>query len=541
MKRIKAVLGLMLAVIMLLTACGGNAAPATEAAAPAEAAKPAEAEAAKPAETEAAVATQVVNEELAATANPDAIITFGIDTEPEHLSLAQSIDYVVVWCAKDINDFLVKYDKNMELQLSMAKKLDKIDTTTYEFEINPGIKFHNGREVKADDVKFSLEYIIDPESASGQSSYFTALDNVEVTGDYTGIIHLKEPYFSILNKLAAAPIIPKECADDLKTNPVGCGPYKFKEWNKDQDIQLVRFDDYWNKDCAAQNGGITFKIMKEYTTIHNAFVAGEIDAIMWSDFADVAMWDSMDGVYAQDNKLYDSFIAVYNTNCEPLADARVRRAIGLALDKQQMIDMTSFGFGEILDEPCYPGTFYYNDAASYSRNIDEAKALLAEAGYADGFTCTLLVPTTVQEGGCGDLMQAQLKELGIDAQLEKVEVGVFIDRVWGRKDFDICVTGDGSDGDPDNWLSRWIKTGADNNLGSYSNSELDELIAAGGRADTKEERKAHYDKAFEIINEEMPLTYLFGGHLATALHDNIQGFIMYTNWWADYYEMTKSE
>ena len=468
----------------------------------------------------------------------DEVITIAIDTEPEHLSLSQSIDYVVVWCAKNINDFLIEYDQNMELQLSMAKKLEKVDGTTYEFEIYPGIKFHNGREVTAEDVKFSLEFIIDPDSASGSSSYFTCLDYVEVTGDYTGIIHLKEPYYSFLNKLTMVPIIPQEAAADLKTNPVGCGPYKFKEWNKDQNIQLVRFEDYW-KEGYPKNAGITFEIMKEYTTIHNAFIAGEVDCILWSDFADVAMWENMDGVYAQDNSLFDSFIVVYNTEVEPLNDPRVRKAIALAIDKQQMIDMTSFGYGDVLDEPVYPGTYYYNEEASYTRNIDEAKKLLEEAGYPDGFSCSLVVPTTVQEGGCGDLMQAQMKEIGIDVSLEKMEVGVFIDRVWGRKDFEITITGDGSDGDPESWMSRWFKTGADNNLGGYSNPELDEMISKANTADTEEERKEYYDKAFAIINEDMPITFLFGGHLCTALQENVHDLVMYTNWWTDFYMMTK--
>ena len=136
-------------------------------------------------------------------------------------------------------------------------------------------------------------------------------------------------------------------------------------------------------------------------------------------------------------------------------------------------------------------------------------------------------------------MQAQLKEIGIDAALEKVEVGVFIDRVWGRKDFDITITGDGSDGDPESWMSRWFKTGADNNLGGYSNPELDELIANANKADTPEERKGYYDKAFELINQDMPITFLFGGHLCSALQSNVHNLVMYTNWWTDFYMMYK--
>lgn len=511
-------LALVMILSMLLTGCGSAKTAQTS-----------------PTEEKPAATAPVIEAETKPAADvegTDAIVTVAIDGEPPHLNLAQSLDFYAVWVTKNINDFLVVYDTNMEVQLSMAKKLDRVDLTTYEFEIYPGIKFHNGREVKAEDIKYSLEYVIDPANASASAAYMACLDNVEVTGDYTGIIHLKEPYSSFLNKLTMIPIIPQEAAADLMNNPIGCGPYKLQAWNRDQDIQLVKFDDYW-KEGYPKNGGVTFKIIKEYTTIHNAFVAKEIDIIMWTTFQDIATWDAMDGVYAQGNELYDSFLLCYNAEVEPFDDPLVRKAIALALNKQELIDLSSMGYGKVLDQPVYPGTYFYNENASYSQNIEEAKKLLAEAGYPDGFSCDLIVPNTVQEGACGDIIQVQLKEIGIDCKLEKMDVGVFIDSVWGSKNFEMCVTGDGSDGDPDTWLRRWIMTGADNNFG-YSNPELDALVAEGAAAATNEERKAAYDKAFEIISEEQPLTYLFGGYLYSALQDNIQGLVMYTNWWADF-------
>ncbi|MCE5189392.1 MAG: ABC transporter substrate-binding protein [Eubacteriales bacterium] len=469
----------------------------------------------------------------APTEPTDDTITVAIDTEPTHLALSVSPDYITVWVTKNINDFLVQYDPEMKLQFSVAKRIDRIDDKTYEFEIRPGVLFHNGREVKADDVKFSLDYIMDPNNGSSTASYFTSLDRVEVTGDYTGVIYLKEPYAPFVSRLSMVPIIPKECADTLKTSPVGCGPFKFKAWNKDQDIELVRFDDYW-KEGYPKAAGLTFKFIKEYNTMHNAFLAGEVDILLWSSFTDIAIWDGTEGVHPQATNLFDSFILVYNTQVEPFNNPLVRKAIALALNKQELIDLTSQGYGKVLDQPVYPGTYFYNDAASYTQDIEAAKALLAQAGYPDGFTCSLKVPNTVQEGGCGDVIQAQLKKIGIDCQLEKMEVSVFIDAVWTKKNFEMCVTGDGSEGEPDTWLSRWIKTGAGNNVGSYSNPELDALIAQGAAASTDEARKEAYDKAFLLMRDEQPITFLFGGYLYSALQDNVQGLQGYANWWFDF-------
>lgn len=468
-----------------------------------------------------------------AESRADDIITVAIDGEPTHLGLTLSTDFYTVWVAKNINDFLIEYDTNMELQLKMAKKLDRLDDLTYAFEIHPGIFFHNDREVTADDVKFSLEYIVEPSSGSMTASYLSNLESVEVTGDYTGLIHLSEPYTPFMNKLIMVPIIPKEAVDTLRTEPIGCGPFRFEAWNRDQDIQLVRFDKYWRSGYP-QCGGITFKIIKEYNTIRSSFLAGELDILLWSSFIDIPTWEATPGVHPQGTDLYDSFILVYNTEAAPFDSALVRKAIALALDKQELIDLSSQGYGKVLDQPAYPETYYYNEDASYTRDLEQARALLTQAGFPDGFRCTLKVPNTVQEGACGDILQAQLKQIGIECNLEKMDVGVFIDAVWGKKNFEMCVTGDGSDGDPDTWMNRWFKSGAENNISSYSNPELDALIASGASAATPEARKAQYDQAFVLLRDEQPLTFLFGGYLYSALKDEVEGLVGYANWWFDF-------
>lgn len=493
-----------------------------------------------PAAADGAAAPAEPAAEAAAPVEPtDDVITVAIDTEPAHLALSISADYITVWCTKNINDYLVQYNPKMELVNSLAKRLEMIDGTTYEFELQPGVLFHNGREVKAEDVKYSLDYIVDPNTGSSTASYFTTLDRVEVTGDYTGTIYLTEPYAPFISRLTMVPIIPKECEATIKTAPVGCGPFKFQAWNKDQDLQLVRFDDYW-REGYPKAAGVTIKFIKEYNTIHNAFLAGEVDVLLWSSFTDIAVWDGAEGVHAQATDLYDAFVLVYNTDVKPFDDPRVRKAIALALNKQELIDLTSQGYGKVLDQPVYPDTYFYNQDAAYTQDIEAAKALLAEAGFPDGFKCSLKVPNTVQEGGCGDVIQNQLKAIGIECELEKMEVSVFIDAVWGKKSFEMCVTGDGSEGEPDTWLSRWIKTGAGNNVGNYSNAEMDKLIAEGTAATTDEARKAIYDKLFLMMRDEQPITYLFGGYLYSGVRDGVEGLQGYANWWFDFDGMYKT-
>ncbi|MDD4495525.1 MAG: ABC transporter substrate-binding protein, partial [Eubacteriales bacterium] len=411
----------------------------------------------------------------------------------------------------------------------MCKTITQTDDLTFEFEIYDGIKFHNGRKVTAEDVKFSLEYVVDADAASALAVYFECLDNVEVTGELTGKIHLNKVYAPFLNKLTRVPIIPSESVGTLKTAPVGCGPFKFVKWNKDQSIEYEKFDDYWREGYPKMDG-LVFKIMKEYNTIYSSFMAKELDILFWAAAKDAKQLEDTSGVYVHEQELADAFVVICNTLVKPFDDPRVRKAVALALDKQQCIDLSQEGYGVELDLPIYPGTYYYDEAAEYDRNIEEAKRLLAEAGYPNGFDCVLRAPITPVEGLLGDVIQAQLKEIGINAQLEEIEVSVFLDTVFVRKDFEITVCGDGGDGEPDTWISRYCKTGADNNFGGYSNPELDVLIEQSTATNDKDERKEIYKQIFAILKEEQPVTFLFGGVIHSAIKDELDGFEGRQNW-----------
>ena len=131
------------------------------------------------------------------------ILTVSLDGEPLHLAESLTTDYLTVWAATPVNDYLVKFDDNLEVIPAMCKSIEQTDDLTFEFEIYDGIKFHNGRKVTAEDVKFSLEYVVDKNAASALAVYFECLDNVEVTGELTGKIHLKKVYAPFLNKLTA--------------------------------------------------------------------------------------------------------------------------------------------------------------------------------------------------------------------------------------------------------------------------------------------------------------------------------------------------
>ena len=457
------------------------------------------------------------------------ILTISLDGEPLHLDESLTMDYLAIWACTPINDYLVVFDGNLNVQKSLAEVCEQVDDLTFKFKIHEGVKFHNGREVKAEDVKYSIERVADPNVGSELLTYFECIDNVEVTGGYEGLIHLKNPYAPLMGKLTRIPIIPKEAADTNKTKPVGCGPFKFVEWKKDQSIELVKNEDYWREGYPKMDG-ISFRIIKEYNSIRSAFLAGDLDVLMWANNVDVSLLESTPGVYLHDQDLADAFYVICNGDRKPFDDPRVRKAVALALDKYELLDKGNQGYGVKLDTAIYPTSYYYDDSLAYDQNVEEAKRLLAEAGYPDGFDCKLSIPITPVEGVMGEVIADQLTKVGIRTQPVEIEVSVFMDTVWGRRDYDIQVAGDAGDGDPDSWLSRFCKTSSGNNFGDYSNPKLDELIEKGASVYDDAKRKEIYLEALTITKEEQPITFLFGGNLMTALHDDIQGFTGCPTW-----------
>jgi len=457
------------------------------------------------------------------------ILTISLDGEPLHLDESLSMDYLMIWATTPINDYLVVFDKDLNVHNSLAEVCEQVDDTTFRFKIHEGVMFHNGREVKAEDVKFSIERVADPDSGSELYTFFERIDSVEVTGDYEGLIHLSSPYAPLLGKLTRIPIIPEEAAATNKTNPVGCGPFKFVEWKKDQSIELVKNEDYWREGYPKMDG-ISFRIIKDYNTIRSAFLAGELDILQWANNIDVDMLEATDGVYLYDNSLSDAFWVICNGDFEPFNDPLVRKAVALALDKYDLLDKGNQGFGTKLDTVVYPTSFFYDESLAYDQDIEEAKRLLEEAGYPDGFDCTLSIPITPVEGVMGTVIADQLTKIGIRTKPLEIEVSVFIDTVWGRNDYEIQVAGDAGDGDPDTWLSNYCKTGGGSNFGNYSNPELDKMIDEGVSVYDPAARREIYLEALQIVKEEQPLTFLFGGNLMTALHDDIQGFEGFPTW-----------
>jgi peptide/nickel transport system substrate-binding protein len=456
-------------------------------------------------------------------ASDEEVIYLSLEADPLHLDESLSLATTTRWSAGPVNDYLFAFDEDMNLEKRLVEEYNMADELTLELKIREGVKFHNGREVKASDVKFSIERQLDETVASEIAYNFTCIDSVEVVDDYSAIVHLNEPYASLLTKLARIAIVPEECADTLKTAPVGCGPFKFVEWKHDQSIELEAFEDYWQEGYPKADR-LIFKILPEYNSQRAALMAGEIDILTWLNSNDVAELENNEKVKVNSIDIQDAYYVLLNCDVEPFNDPLVRKAISLAIDKQTCLDVTMAGYGDVLHAPVPSSSYYFDDSLKFERDVEKAKELLAEAGYADGFTCKLVTPQTAVEGPLGDLIQAQLAEVGITVEVEKMEVNAYLDKTFAKRDFEIMVCGDSGDGDPETLAYSYLFGQSPNNLGNYQNPEFDQLMTEGRATYDPELRREIYLKAFTLLMEDSPMTFLFGGKIYQGLAKDIEGF-----------------
>lgn len=370
-------------------------------------------------------------------------INVGMVLEPPGLDptagAAAAIDEVVY---ANIFQGLTRFDENGAVMPDLAKSWDiSEDGLTYTFHLQTGVKFHDGTDFDAEDVKFSFDRARADDSTNAQKGLFADIASVDVVDPATVKITLSKPNGSLLFNLAwgdAVIVAPESIADDA-TKPVGTGPFKFDEWAKGDHVSMSKFDGYWG--TPAKLDKVTFKFIADPTAAFAAVMAGDVDAFplypapeTLSQFAADPRFQVIVGSTEGET------ILAMNNGKKPLDDIRVREAIAHAINRQEIIDGAMFGYGTPIGTHFAPHNPAYVDLTSLSNyDPEKSKELLKEAGYADGLTLSLKLPPPAYARRGGEIIAAELAKVGITANIENVEWAQWLEGPFKAKDYDLTI------------------------------------------------------------------------------------------------------
>lgn len=429
---------------------------------------------------------------------------------------------------------LVNVNDKGEPVPALAESFKKIDNVTYEFKLKKGVKFHNGEEMKASDVKFTLERAASPLGAA-VSHLFEALDpaGLKVIDDYTIQIKLKyqlpsfivtsltHPGSSILNEKAV-----KAAGKDYGQNPVGTGPFKFAKWTKGDRIELVRFEEFAGQKPAFKN--LIIRPIPEVTNRAIELESGGIDVCYEVSTNDLQRLQDNKDVKILRVLDYSTAFMGMNTKKKPFDDVRVRQAISYAIDTSTVVNTVWRGIGKPAVGPVPPTIKYSNpELKTHEHNVEKAKQLLKEAGLPDGFKTSIWTNDRKERIDMATIMQSQLKEAGIIAEIKVVEWGAYLEGT-ARGDQDLFIIGwSASANDPDMSLFAQFsstKWGAGGNRAFYKNAKVDEMLLKGRQMEDSDARKKLYFDLQDMIKADAPWIFLNNQEQVVGVRKNISGF-----------------
>ena len=370
-------------------------------------------------------------------------VTIGMQLEPPNLDptggAAGAIDEVVY---ANVFEGLTRFLKDGSVAPALASSWEiDSDSKRYVFTLNECVKFHDGTEMNADDVKFSLERAMAEDSTNAQKQLFANIDNVEVLDATSLAINLKQSDGNLLFNLAwgDAVIVAEESVETAATNPVGTGPFKFSNWVQGDRIELVRNDDYWGTPAKLEKA--TFKFISEPTAAFAAIMAGDLDAFPAYPAPENLPQLDADPRYAVVLGSSEGETILSTNNAKPpFDDVRVRKALAHAINREEIIDGAMFGYGTPIGAhfaPHHPA--YVDMTANSSFDPEMAKALLKEAGHESGLTVSLKLPPPAYARRGGEIVAAQLRDVGIDTEIENLEWAQWLEQVFKGKDFNLTI------------------------------------------------------------------------------------------------------
>jgi len=459
------------------------------------------------------------------------ILVYAVDKDPagwdpQKVPAASSIKIY-----SQIYSGLTKMDANGSILPDLALSWSMPNATTYIFNLRHGVKFQNGREMIADDVKYSLERIKDPKTAAIGKSYLSLVKSIDVIDKYTVKVTLSGKNAPFLTNLASVycSIVPKEVVEkngDLMKVTCGTGPYMLKEYVPNNYIKLVKNPNYYIKGQPKVDG-ITYMIMSNEASRVAAIRTGKINITPISAQSLPLLKNNKNVKIMGYDSLDYSYLG-FNMTKKPFNNIKVRQAISLAVNRTDIINVVYNGGGK-LSGPV-PSTLKnwainVETQPMYKYDVNKAKALLAEAGYPNGFKTSITV-----DGGYPDMvlmaqkLQGYLKLVGIDAEIKQLETSQYID-AWSNKKHDMIVGSNGAGSDPDRSLNFFFGTKGTANVWGYSNPQFDNLVNLGKTlvADTKQ-RKEVYTKAQEMVINDCPNLFINSMKYYYAVSTNVQAF-----------------
>ena len=315
------------------------------------------------------------------------------------------------------------------------------DGLTYRFHLRQGVRFHDGAPFDAETVKFTLDRARSAGSTNSQKSRFAVIDQVSVIDPYTVDVRLKRRYGSFLQVLGwgdSVMVSPGSVATDA-VRPIGTGPFRFDAWRRGDSLSLIRNPDYWGR--PARLARVSFKFIADPTAAMAALSAGDVDGFSAFPAPEAVSRLKADPRFTV--KIGPSeaeTLVALNNRRAPLNDVRVRQALAMAIDRRAIIDAAMFGYGQPIGShypPQNPG--YVDLTGLYPHDPAKARALLATAGYPQGFTLTLKLPPPAYARRAGEVVAAQLAEAGVKVRIEPVEWAQWLAQVYGRHDFDMTI------------------------------------------------------------------------------------------------------
>lgn len=455
-------------------------------------------------------------------------IVVGMGADAVSLDPHRSNDQSSSRVRRQIYETLILQTEDLELVPLLAESWEQLDDLTFEFKLKQGVLFQDGSPFTAADVKFTFDRAV---QSPDIGHIIGAIDSVTVVDDFTVRLTTKQPFAPMLAHLAhpAASILSEAVVSapgyEFET-PVGTGPYKFVEWVIGDSVTLTRFDDYHGDAALIPN--VVFRAIPDNSVRTIELETGALDLAYDIQPSDVArVGDNADLTLYRDSNLSMNYIG-FNMEKAPFDNVLVRQAINYALDMDSIVEVVMRGVGAPAFGPIGPNVWGSNqNLEAYGFEVERAKELMAEAGFADGFSTTLWTNENQQRMDIAEIVQNQLAEIGITVTVEVLEWGAYLAATAA--------------GEHDMFILGWTTVTADADYGLYAlfhssqlgspgnrtwfvNERVDELLEIGRTTVDQTARAAAYTEAQEIIRDEAPWIFVNTGENIAGSAKNVVGF-----------------